>query len=42
MLRRALVYGLGIAAGVLLAVMLARRVAAAEGEVMVTGIEVRE
>ena len=43
MLRRALVYGIGIVAGVVLMIMLARRVAAApEGEVAVTGIEIRE
>ena len=42
MLRRALVYGLGIAAGVVLAIVFARRAAAAEGEVTVTGIEIRE
>ena len=41
MLRRALVYGLGMVAGVLLAVMFARSVAA-RGEVTVTGIEVRK
>ena len=41
MLRRTLVYGSGIAVGVVLVIMLTRAVAAA-GEVTVTGVEVRE